>query len=657
MSDLISSIQDGDWREGRITGNPAEPGYVVERICPNVQAQSAPAIMVALTDVTSITSPVIDGQTLYGPLDEEDEPTDATFAVATHQTRGEDDRSITIIQRLTKTSTTAPDADALLSSHGYRTITASGAVATGLHSGTSIVREWRMLDTASVKTIVAAKRGESGYPNVTDPVIEGVTYKGTFARGEIVVERGDDNTATLREPLTKVTHIAPTADGATVSAAILALAPEVQEQKQRINSTSFSVWEADLSTLTLVFPWLSEGSKGACMETLTKALAETLLNTSAADVDEGAGKWIVGNATDFELADRQFVRDPETNVGTFRLIYSRPEMNAFGNDTAEFKNTAQSSSYGTDDDQEAVGTNSTKTIELRGLDIDDVETAVAFAYGDDTHVISSATAEGNGPEAAIRVVLRRQFTHEDDNGEEDNTVSGPRKSVITAALDQRTASATCTWTRVSASKKAAVVAAAQVVANYGAAPEEDEIDGVLYWAVLPDVTGYAFDNLVERDNGDKTYDIVAKITVPRVDYSTDAIDNSWTEIGYDFDTTTRRPTGGYDPAIYSDNAPFPAEAADGTFWRMIWHKTKVKLYRASADNQAKNWVTGEDALFGSKSFMQGGQIRAEKVVDRTVGYWQAGSLADAKDINVFEGEGLANTSRIPYIYEADEEEE
>jgi len=611
MSDLISTVQDKDWREGRITVNPVETGSVIDRVCPNVEADKAPAIMTALQTTTPITDPVIDGQPVTG-----------TFAVTSHQSRGQDDRSVTITQTLTKVALTAPDTAAIITSGSNPTIAGSGSAETGLNPGHILQLEWRQINPASVQTIIADRRDASGYPIVTDPVLEGVTYEGAYARGVIVQELQSDNTVVLRERLTRVTQL-NAVDGPTAMGQLAALAPVFERGKAKVNGQSIAAWEAETSTLTLAFPWLDEQNETTCLTLITEALFETLVNVTA----PAAGVWLqipAGKA--FELQDRVFDRDEETNVGTLRLTYALPDMNAF--DSANTKESGRSSAYGTADDQEAVGTNGSKTLLIRGVDVDDIVTAVQTAFGDETHIIGNVTTSDSGPELTVQVTLRRQFTHKTDDDEP--TVTKPDGRHEVTALDRRPASYTFTWTRVPAANVTDVEDAARDPRNYATDPDDETtVDGVLYWGVL-DAPLAVLDDLRTRDNGDNTYSVTASLRIPLITYSVTSgdDDDDWYETDFELHKVSAKPTGG-------SSSTLPDVPADTFYWRWVGVRRRIKIYELKNSNLADKWVrddgipSGKKALIGSKTEMIGGVIKATKVVDRYVGDWSGATLQSA----------------------------
>lgn len=187
---LGTTTAEADARLASVSGTPDDAGFVVQRYWPHIDPQSADDLVSALQSVLSYTNPQADSQSYTG-----------TFWNSKVSTTREDDGSVTIVQTLTKTSSTTAEDDAVLvkitgNPGEYKDLT------TDVLASLQIKRAWPYILPTAADGLLTTLAATPSYASSVKA--DGESYSGKFIVGEVASEKADDGTVTITQIVTRV---------------------------------------------------------------------------------------------------------------------------------------------------------------------------------------------------------------------------------------------------------------------------------------------------------------------------------------------------------------------------------------------------------------------------------------------------------------------
>lgn len=174
----------------RITGDPKIPGTTVDRAWYYVAPYAADTLYAALNAKKTYGSGIKVDKQLYS----------GTFVVAQIRNLPNEDRTVTIEQRLIKTATTTDSATATL----------LGTEGDPQWAGFKIFRGWKYIAPASADGLIATLNGVESYPNGIKA--DSQLYNDTYINSQVVSQSQDDGTVLIRQTVTKVKSAIDSAD-------------------------------------------------------------------------------------------------------------------------------------------------------------------------------------------------------------------------------------------------------------------------------------------------------------------------------------------------------------------------------------------------------------------------------------------------------------
>ncbi|MCP4638851.1 MAG: hypothetical protein GY851_00385 [bacterium] len=424
----------------------------------------------------------------------------------------------------------------------------------------TVVREWGEINAENADTLFTALNAVSEYdnsPQANKGMADGQQWTAVFVNSKVeAIEggQGSQRVVTLRQTLTKVTGIAD-------YAALSAVNPRVIRDKKFIHALSFADWKADALSVVLEYKNLTQGSLAVCMNTVTDANLVTEADTHSDD--QG-----------WEVIDRKFTKEDD-RTGTFLVLLQEPNYNAF--DDTKVKQTGLTNKGGWGE---------SKTEEIKGFDIEDLDEAVPTDADADTgYVITSIRSrEANGEAQLTKVQTETTDYYDSDNSTDAaGGVTAPVEITEVEAVALRPAAWVFKWFRVSPDTIDTVKVQAKLIANYtGATPQ---------WALVPSGDNFVVDRVVTRRHPDGSADITAYLRISGLTVSADSTDGRYAWVKYGTSIQYRQ-----NKTVPEDDETEPVEYQE---YRI--HYQRVERLYTNSKARAYIWATHNSSDAGGAS--------------------------------------------------------